>query len=210
MLYLRPFFSPLRRYPRVPLDTQLTGKRICLRIGEAEDWKSWHALRDLSRDFLTPWEPHWDSHALAYGHYCGLLKRHARDWHRGEGYAFHIFLRGDGTASCGALLGEIAITGVARGISQSGTLGYWIGKPYAGRGYMKEAAALVCSFAFERLRLHRLEASCLPNNEPSANLLRRMGFEREGYARAYLKINGHWHDHLLWGLVNPEEIVGLC
>lgn len=205
MLYLRPLFSPLRRYPRLPLDTSLIGERVVLRMGESEDWKSWHGLRDLSRDFLTPWEPSWEAHALEYDHYCGLLKRHSRDWHRGEGYAFHVFTRNEGRSQ-GALLGEIAVTGIERGISQRGTIGYWIGMPHAGRGYMREAAGLVCAFAFEKLRLHRLEASCLPDNEPSARLLRSLGFEREGYARAYLKINGQWRDHLLWGLINHAEI----
>lgn len=202
MLYLRPLFSPLSRYPRLPLETQLKGTRVVLRMGEPEDWKNWHTLRDLSRDFLTPWEPRWDSRALEYGHYCGLLKRYAREWRSGEGYAFHIFLQGEAGAR-GAFMGEIAISCVERGISQTGTLGYWIGMPYAGRGYMREAAGLVCSFAFERLKLHRMEASCLPDNEPSARLLGSLGFEREGYARGYLRIDGQWRDHLLWGKVNP-------
>ncbi|MER2519557.1 MAG: GNAT family protein [Bdellovibrionales bacterium] len=207
MLYLRPLFSPLTRYPHLPFDTSLKGRRVFLRMGAAEDWKAWHTLRDMSREFLTPWEPLWNSHALEYGYYCGLLKRHTREWERGEGYAFHIFLKGEGV-SRGALLGEIALTGVERGISQRGTLGYWVGMPYAGRGYMREAAELVCAFAFERLRLHRLDASCLPDNEPSARLLHGLGFEREGYARAYLRINGQWRDHLLWGLINPNEMIG--
>lgn len=202
MLYLRPLFSPLRRYPRPPLETELQGARIALRMGAPEDWKNWHALRDLSRDFLTPWEPRWDSDALEYGHYCGLLKRYAREWRNGEGYAFHIFLRSE-TGSHGAFLGEISISPVERGIAQKGTLGYWIGMPYAGQGYMREAAECVRRFAFESLKLHRLEASCLPDNEPSARLLRGLGFEREGYARGYLRIDGQWRDHLLWGFVNP-------
>ena len=59
-------------------------------------------------------------------------------------------------------------------------------------------------FAFERLGLHRVEAACLPHNEKSASLLVKAGFEEEGFARAYLKIDGDWRDHRLFGLLSPE------
>ena len=93
-----------------------------------------------------------------------------------------------------------------RGVAQKATLGYWIGAPYAGRGYMTEATQLVCDFGFESLRLHRIEASCLPHNEPSKKLLQRLGFEEEGYAKAYLQIDGHWQDHVLWGKRATREL----
>ncbi|HEU0118363.1 MAG TPA: GNAT family protein [Alphaproteobacteria bacterium] len=97
------------------------------------------------------------------------------------------------------MLGGIALNDVQRGIAQKGTLGYWIGAPYANQGFMTEATQLVLDFAFYTLRLHRVEASCLPRNEPSKALLKRLGFEEEGYAKAYLQINGLWEDHVLWG-----------
>jgi ribosomal-protein-alanine N-acetyltransferase len=73
-----------------------------------------------------------------------------------------------------------------------------------GQGYMTEALTLVCDFAFTQLNLQRIEASCLPNNEPSKAVLRHCGFEEEGYAKAYLQINGKREDHLLWGRNNPD------
>jgi len=106
----------------------------------------------------------------------------------------------------GALIGGITLNDVQTGIAQKGTLGYWIGQPYAGQGYMAEAVDLVCDFAFRTLRLHRVEASCLPNNEPSKKLLARTGFEQEGYAKAYLQINGTWQDHILWGKTMKEKV----
>ena len=187
-------------YPRPPADLWLRGSKVVLRVGDPADWQSWRTLRDASRSFLTPWEPSWPSNALAYTYYCGLLRRYAREWRNGEGYNFQIFQkREDGKE--GALVGGISLSSVERGIAQMGTLGYWMGMPYAGQGYMREAAGLVCAFAFDTLLLHRLQASCLPNNEPSINLLRRLGFEEEGYAKAYLQINGNWEDHILWARV---------
>lgn len=196
------FFHPRPQGPKPPLETRLAGPRVILRSGDPADWRGWRAMRELSRAFLVPWEPRWPPNALTYTYFCGLLRRQWRDWRHGKGYAFLVFLKND-AGEAGTLIGGVTLSDVNRGIAQKSTLGYWIGEPYAGRGYMKEAAGLVCDFAFDVLRLHRVEASCLPRNEPSKHLLVSLGFEEEGYAKAYLQINGRWEDHLLWGKTNP-------
>ncbi len=192
------FFHNRPSGPKPPLNTQLMGPQVILRVGDPTDWRNWRTMRDMSRSFLTPWEPSWPQNGLSYGFFCGMLRRHWREWRQGKGYTFLIFLHGDGNG-CGNLIGGISLTDVQRGIAQKGTLGYWIGQPYAGQGLMTEAASLLCDFALETLRLHRLEAGCLPKNEASKKLLQRLGFEQEGFAKAYLQINGKWEDHLLWG-----------
>lgn len=200
--YLASFFDFSRRGPRPRLGIQLMSERVILRAGDPADWKGWRAMREMSRDFLVPWEPEWPENGLSYNFFCGLLRRHWKDWRQGRSYAFMIFLHGQ-RGGTGALIGGITLGDVQRGIAQKGTLGYWIGKPFAGQRYMTEAAGLVCDFAFDRLRLHRVEASCLPQNEASKNLLKRLGFEEEGYAKSYLRINGEWQDHVLWGKTRP-------
>ena len=57
---------------------------------------------------------------------------------------------------------------------------------------------------FVTLRLHRLEAACIPTNVASIALLEKSGFAREGYARQYLCINGMWQDHLLYARIKDE------
>jgi ribosomal-protein-alanine N-acetyltransferase len=190
-----------KHYPQPQLETRLIGPRVTMRMGDPADWKSWRTLRELSRDYLTPWEPTWPSNALHYNYFCGLLRRQWREWRQGRAYNFMIFRRNeDGKA--GPLIGGLTLNNVERGIAQKGTLGYWLGKPYVSQGYMREALELTRDFAFQTLRLNRLEASCLPHNEPSKQLLKRLGFAEEGLAKAYLKINGEWEDHLLWGKTN--------
>jgi ribosomal-protein-alanine N-acetyltransferase len=186
-------------------DTRLLGPGVVLRAGEPEDWKNWRAMREMSRDFLTPWEPLWPANALSAHFFNGLLRRQWREWRQDKAYAFMVFLKKEDNEP-GGLLGGIALNDVQRGIAQKASLGYWIGLPHAGRGYMTEAAGLVCDFAFNRLRLHRIEASCLPHNEPSRKLLTRLGFTEEGFAKSYLRINGKWEDHVLWGMVKPETV----
>jgi [ribosomal protein S5]-alanine N-acetyltransferase len=66
---------------------------------------------------------------------------------------------------------------------------------------MSDAVRAVLPFGFDSLRLHRIEAACLPTNEPSLRLLRKSGFTEEGYARGFLRINGQWQDHVLFAIL---------
>jgi ribosomal-protein-alanine N-acetyltransferase len=83
-------------------------------------------------------------------------------------------------------------------------LGYWVGAPFAGMGYMGTGVRAAMGYAFDDLRLRRMEAACLPHNEASIRLLDRVGFRREGYARKYLCVNGAWQDHLLYALLRED------
>ncbi len=104
----------------------------------------------------------------------------------------------------GAVVGSINVSEIVRGNFQSAYLGYQIGAPFARRGYMTEALALSLRFAFERLRLHRVEANIQPGNRASLTLVRRAGFRREGLSRRYLKIAGRWRDHERWALLAED------
>jgi len=194
LLGLRP--TQTQRHPLPQPQEQLVGERVLLRIGTPLDWQSWREIRAENHAFLAPWEPSWPNDALTYEYFCRNIRRQWREWRDGQGYAFLIFHKDHPT---GEVIGGISLNDVHRGIGQKGTVGYWIGERYAGQGLMTEAASLVMSFAFEKLRLHRIEASCMPGNEPSRRLLAKLGFEEEGLARAYLRINGRWEDHLLLG-----------
>ena len=69
---------------------------------------------------------------------------------------------------------------------------------------MSGAVSALVPFAFSSLRLHRIEAACIPTNAPSIRVLEKCGFSREGLARRYLCINGIWQDHLLFGLLHED------
>jgi ribosomal-protein-alanine N-acetyltransferase len=194
--------------PKSPrLDLVLQGERIFLRGADVTDWRAWCVAREGSRDFLTPWEPLWPPNALTYNYYCNLVRRQAMEWRKGTGFTFLIYLRETNDREA-PLVGGIALTEIQRGAVQKAMLGYWIAKTHAGQGLMTEAATLVCDFAFHALRLHRIEAVCMPWNEPSKGLLTKLGFEVEGYAKNYMKINGAWEDHLLWAKKAGDKNVG--
>lgn len=196
---LPPFRANFLRHLR------LEGDRVYLRPMRGKDWRQWARLRRDSRDFLTPWEPLWPADALTRGAYRHRLKMANAEARVGLGYTLHIFLREDQR-----LIGAITLAQIRRGVAQMGTLGYWVGEPYAARGYMSEALDLVARFAFADLGLHRLEAACLPSNEPSQRLLRRLSFREEGLARRYLRINGQWQDHLLFARLADDAPLRLA
>ena len=178
--------------------TFVRGEGVYLRPPDMRDFEAWAGLRERSRAFLTPWEPTWPGDDLTRSSFRRRLRRHQQEIDSDEAYPFLVFREDD------ALLGGLTLGQVKRGVVQAATLGYWIGAPYAGRGFMSRAARAAISFAFSTLRLHRIEASCLPHNEASIRLLERVGFTREGYARAYLRINGAWQDHLLYSLLESD------
>lgn len=103
-----------------------------------------------------------------------------------------------------AIIGSINLSQISRGGFQSAYLGYFVGEPYSKRGYMTEAMELMLRHAFERLRLHRIEANVQPENSPSLALVKRAGFIREGYSRRYLKVCGRWRDHERWAILGED------
>lgn len=175
---------------------QLRGSGLMMRPPAPSDYLAWADLREASRAHLTPWEPKWARDELSRWAYRRRLRYYQRDQREDLGYAFFIF-----EERTGDLMGGVTLSNVRRGVTQACALGYWLGEKYAGQGHMRRAVALASDYAFEDLRLHRIEAACLPNNAPSIAVLRRNGFQEEGLARRYLKINGAWCDHLLFALL---------
>ncbi|MBN8955242.1 MAG: GNAT family N-acetyltransferase [Rhizobiales bacterium] len=175
------------------------GEGVMLRAPVMADFMEWATLRNLSRGFLTPWEPTWPADDLTRSAYRRRVRRYAEDIRMDQAYAFFLFRKSDDL-----LIGGLTIANVRRGVAQAGSLGYWMGAPYAGQGYMTAAVRAITRFSFSSLRLHRLEAACIPTNTPSVRLLEKVGFKREGLARQYLCIDGIWQDHLLFARLDTD------
>lgn len=188
---------------RSPLSVDATptihGDGIYLRAPIGADYGPWSDLRERSRNFLAPWEPTWPADDLTRSSYKRRIKRYLREVRDDSGYAFFLFRQDDDS-----LMGGIRLSHVRRGVAQSCSLGYWMGECYAGRGYMTAAVRSIIPFIFDALRLHRIEAACLPHNKASMCLLEKVGFQHEGRARSYLCINGLWQDHMLFAFVESD------
>jgi ribosomal-protein-alanine N-acetyltransferase len=177
----------------------IAGPSVTLRAPHSGDYAEWSTLRESSREFLVPWEPTWPSDDLTRSAFRRRLKRYAEDQRTDAAYAFLIFRNDDN-----AMVGGLTLANIRRGVAQAGSIGYWIGAPFAKKGYMTAAVRALVPYSFTALRLHRLEAACIPNNTASIRLLEKTGFQREGYARGYLCINGVWQDHLLYGRIKDD------
>jgi ribosomal-protein-alanine N-acetyltransferase len=178
----------------------IAGEGVTLRAPQSGDHAEWAALREASRKFLTPWEPIWPDDDLTRGAFRRRLRRYAEDQRNDLAYAFLIFRSSDAR-----LVGGLTLANIRRGVAQAGSIGYWTGAPYARHGYMTAAVRALIPYCFGTLRLHRLEAACIPGNSASIGLLEKTGFRREGHARAYLCINGVWQDHLLYARLAEDR-----
>ncbi|MEV8455462.1 GNAT family N-acetyltransferase [Streptomyces sp. NPDC052095] len=164
------------------------GPRVAIRHICRGDYEELTALRRDSADMLQRWlGAREQSEEAFHGH----LARFEQPTHEG----LVICLR-----STGAIVGGVNINNIVRGGLQSGTLGYTAYLSTTGRGYMTEGLRLALQHAFNTLDLHRLEANIQPDNTPSLNLVKRLGFQREGYSPAFQLINGAWRDHERWAI----------
>jgi ribosomal-protein-alanine N-acetyltransferase len=177
---------------------RIDGEGIRLRPPRAGDYAEWRDLRARSRGFLQPWEPTWPADDLSRAAFKRRLTAYARDREAGLAYPFFVFRKDDD-----ALTGGITLSNIRRGVAQMGSVGYWCGQAFTRQGHTLSAVRALTRFAFRTLSLHRLEAACIPDNEASRRLLGKAGFVEEGHAKAYLKINGVWRDHVLFGMVSP-------
>lgn len=175
-------------------------ERLTLRPPIHSDFRAWVALRLASEEHLVPWEPTWAPDHLTRKAFTNRVYWSQRSINTGSAVPLFLTRRTDG-----ALLGAITLDNIRRGPSQSGTLGYWTGQAFARNGYMREAILAVVHHAFARLDLSRIEAACLPENEPSRKLLENSGFKYEGVAQSYLQIDGRWRTHVLYASLRNDR-----
>ena len=180
---------------------RLYGRRVVLRPLVAQDFNGWSEVRRRNGEWLTQWEPmrlthHPDpeTNREVFAARCGARERERL---AGTQYAFGIFVDG-------AFAGEINLNNVVRGAFQSATIGYWIDKSRAGRSLMSEAVVVLAQYAFEEMRLHRLEICIIPRNVNSRRVMEKLDIRTEGIAERFLEINGVWEDHIRYGVTYEE------
>ncbi|MBO6655789.1 MAG: ribosomal protein S5-alanine N-acetyltransferase [Pseudomonadales bacterium] len=178
---------------------ELRSDRVCCRLLEPHEATKMVDFRKDNKDHLEKWEPRRPSEFFTEGFWQIHLRLALKDFR-------------DGTSACFSMLsvdeeqviGVCNYTNIVRGTFQSCHLGYALSHRFEGAGVMYEALSLTNAYMFKDLGLHRIMAGYLPHNDRSGKLLERLGFEKEGLARKYLKINGRWEDHVLTSLVNDD------
>jgi [ribosomal protein S5]-alanine N-acetyltransferase len=179
--------APTSRQSHEALIPSAAAGRVTLRPATRADEHAFVELVSASTDLHGPWM----SLAATPEEFQAYLTRYERP---GE-ESLLVCLR-----DSGAIAGLVNINSMIRGRFQSASVSYAAFAPTAGRGYMTEGLGLAVLYAFEELRLHRLEANIQPGNQASLNLVRRLGFRREGYSPDMLFIDGAWRDHERWAI----------
>lgn len=191
-------WSPKKSDEALP-DIILSGERIYLSPPKLEDWQEWADIRRKNQMRLKPFEPTWPPRCLSHDFFVKRLNRQIHDWNTDRAQSFLIF-----DAPSAKLIGGININQINRGAAQNASLGYWIDGDHEGQGLMRETIQTILHYCFTNLQLHRVHASCILENDSSRNVLIKCGFTEEGLAKKYLKIDGRWQDHYLFGICKED------
>ena len=158
-------------------------------------------LSDNFTGHLDRWSPPVVAEFFTEGFWAERLAISADDFAADRAARFVLQPRG---AEDPPIIGTCNYTNIVRGAFHACHLGYQVARDQEGRGLMAEALRATNAFMFDTLRLHRIMANFRPENERSRRLLERLGFVEEGFARAYLFIDGAWRDHVLTALTHPS------
>ncbi|MDR1187617.1 MAG: GNAT family N-acetyltransferase [Bifidobacteriaceae bacterium] len=181
----------------------LSEGQVRLRPIRRSDQRNWTALREANRDWLTPWDATSPEDAEPRPpNFPAYVRQSLHQAREGHSLPWVIEYRDE-------LVGQLTISGIARGAVQSGTIGYWIGQGVAGRGITPTAVALAFDHAVGAARLHRLEIAIRPENGPSLRVAQKLGFREEGLRPRYLHVDGKWRDHRIFALTREEVPEGL-
>jgi [ribosomal protein S5]-alanine N-acetyltransferase len=150
-----------------------------------------------NRIHLSPWEPVRDEDYFEEEQIAIRLDGAFKSYREGQSVQLAALNKNHNE-----IIGVCNFTNIVHGPFQACFLGYSIGKKYEGQGFMFEILSAANAYMFREKGLHRIMANYIPSNKRSGKLLNRLGFEEEGLARSYLKINGKWEDHILTSLIN--------
>jgi len=170
-----------------------------IRLVKTSDAKMLSAYHLENAEHFKKWEP---KHEADYYSERELKKR----------LSTFVIAQNEGRAAYfiavdqGVILAHCSLTNIIYGPLKGCHLGYGVAAAHEGKGLMTEVSQHAIDYAFSQLKLNRLMAAYMPRNKRSANLLKKLGFTKEGLAKKYLQINGNWEDHVLTSLLNPENI----
>lgn len=179
---------------------RLATERLMLRPAFGGDALQIQAYNLSNREHLQPWQP---IRPAGFFDLDAIIRRISYLEHeRLAGRGLHLLIC---DRENGVMIGECNFSNIVLGAFHACHLGYSLALQAQGQGLMTEALGRAIAYVFEDLQLHRIMANYRPENARSARVLAALGFEREGFARAYLKINGQWADHVLTSLINPAQ-----
>lgn len=177
-------------------------ERTCITVLQREQSNLLLEFQQQNKVFLAPWEPLRDETFFTEEACHSRVKDSFNAFEQGVALPL--------VALCTRSQRVIAtcnFSNIIRGVFQACHFGYAIDQGYEGQGIMTEVLEASIDYVFSELKLHRVMANYMLKNVRSGRLLQRLGFEKEGVAREYLKINGQWQDHILTAKINTKNLI---
>jgi len=192
-----------------PVTAPLITERLLLKCPTVDDAAAMLAFRITTREHLQAWEPARSDAFYTLAAVESQLRDMLQQIRNQSAVYWLLHARQQQEQQGDAkIIGACSFTNIVRGAFQACHLGFSLAREHQGQGLMHEALQAATADIFNHHGLHRIMANYQPHNQRSGQLLTRLGFEREGLARAYLHINGAWADHVLTSLINPQQAGG--
>lgn len=184
------------------MENVLRSQRLIIQPLDPSHVKVVLAFLKRNQSFFKDFQPTPDKNYFSEDFQQKLLLSDVKQWIKKTKYPFYLFHHRDHER--GQILGTVTLSNVVRGPLQSCFIGYKVDQQIQGKGIATEGIAHVIQFAFNRLKLHRIEANIMPDNLASIRVVEKLGFKKEGFSEKYLKINGKWEDHFRFALINKD------
>ncbi|MEH1873231.1 GNAT family N-acetyltransferase [Nostoc sp.] len=178
----------------------ITSDRLFLRAAIHEDIPQILKYFIYNKTYLTPFYPLWADGFFTQEYWQYQIENNFIEFINGQSLKLFIFTKKNPTV----IIGTVNFSNFVRGAAHFCYVGYSLAESKQGKGYMTEGLKAAIEYLFQELNFHRVMANYMPHNRRSGNVLKRLGFVIEGYARDYLLINGEWEDHIMTSLINPN------
>ncbi|MEZ8823155.1 ribosomal protein S5-alanine N-acetyltransferase [Vibrio amylolyticus] len=170
-----------------------------LRTAEIDDAKKISQYFNRNRTHLKPWEPRREDAFFTVQGWSQKLVKLQELHSLGLGYYLIVT-----DPSGDKVIGTVSFSNLSRFPCYTCTVGYSLDEQAQGKGVMTRALTLAVNYMFQYQSMHRINAAYMPNNSRSASVLKQNGFEKEGFAKQYLLIDGEWRDHILTSCINKN------
>lgn len=180
---------------------EIQGSKIFIRYFEDNDAEALLDLHLRNKEFFQKYSPIKDKDYYTLDIQNKFIRDMIKQKEKGSEYCFGIYIKDNGM-----LVGDVNLFHILREEPlQSCLIGYSLDKQFNGNGYATEAVSLAVRYAFDELKLHRIEAGAMPSNIGLMRVLEKAGFSKEGIAQKSVKINGKWEDHQIFAMLSDNN-----
>lgn len=184
----------------VKTPVMLETERLRLKSVEANDAGAFYNFLMKNYDFFKPWSPEYPPDYKSVEFHLKRIESLEKDEREGRGIKFAVYKKEEDSR----IIGSVALSNIVKGPFLSCYLGYRFDENENGKGYAAESVKSVIDYAFENLKLHRVEANIIPQNKASIKVAEKLGFVYEGTSKKYLQINSVWEDHMHYVILNEK------